>query len=59
MELDVVSKQFKLIVLLLSESCGIKGNKCCFTDCVKKVILACIWTFMSYLVETFCDGRYY
>ena len=36
---EVMFKQFKLniLILILSESALIKGNSCCFTDCVNNV----------------------
>ena len=38
MRYDLAMTQFKLNILrqLLTEIYGIKGNNCCFTDCIKK-----------------------
>ena len=35
------------------------GNNCCFTDCIKKLTLACIWTLKIHLIQAWYDDRYY
>ena len=43
-KLNVVLKQLKLniLILLQRDMYVIKGNRCCFTEFIKKKMLACI-----------------